>query len=140
MFTVNQLIELLEEYREAGQGDRPVHIAIQPRYPLALRLRGVADGTDAVEDPTDEAEVSESVVARRFGLPPRGCGLRAGGSVGSCEAMMSWPVEVHSAAALREIADAVWDVWTEDVDDDVAAMAREAARVLRRLAERVERG
>ena len=53
---------------------------------------------------------------------------------------MSWPVEVHSAAALREIADAVWDVWTEDVDDDVAAMAREAARVLRRLAERVERG
>lgn len=61
MFTVNQLIELLEEYREAGQGDRPVHIAIQPRYPLALRLRGVADGTDAVEDPTDEAEVSEAV-------------------------------------------------------------------------------
>ena len=55
-------------------------------------------------------------------------------------AIMSWPVEVHSGAALREIADAVWDVWTEDVDDDVAAMAREAARVLRRLAERVERG
>ena len=36
-------------------------LGIQPRHPLALRLRGVADGTDAVEDPTDEAEVSEAV-------------------------------------------------------------------------------
>lgn len=41
--------------------DRPVHIAIQPNYPLALRFRGVCDGTDAVDDPADEPEVSEAV-------------------------------------------------------------------------------
>jgi hypothetical protein len=42
--------------------------------------------------------------------------------------------------ALRSTADAVWDTWTAHADADVAALAREVARVLRRLAERVECG
>lgn len=58
---LDQLIEMLTDLREATSGDRPVYLAIQPNYPIALTLRGVADGAEAVDDPSDEAEVSEAV-------------------------------------------------------------------------------
>lgn len=60
-----QLIEILQEIADTTSPDRPVHIAIQPNYPLALCLSGVCDGAGvAADDPEDDdldPEVSEAV-------------------------------------------------------------------------------
>lgn len=58
---LDSLIEALTDLRDATSGSRPVHVAIQPSYPLALRLYGVTEGADVVDDPSDEPETSEAV-------------------------------------------------------------------------------
>ncbi len=52
--TLDDLIDTLNEIRAHSSGDRPVLVGIQPSWPLALHLSGVADGMDL--DPDEDVD------------------------------------------------------------------------------------
>lgn len=57
--TLNELIERLQEVAENGHGEKEVLVAIQPNYPLAVELEGVADPNDLEDEDNDLMDPAE---------------------------------------------------------------------------------
>ena len=53
-YTVNEMIERLEELVEAGHGDKELRFAHQQHYPLQEMVLGVVDPVEHVSDQLDE--------------------------------------------------------------------------------------
>lgn len=69
--TIDELIERLEEYRDALGGDAEVHLMTQQNWPFENRIAGVCSDEEINNyDPEEEDEAEDGVhaVAETFGV------------------------------------------------------------------------